>query len=146
MEAKKELPNFGRCTQRVCLHFSTRLGLAEAQAARMGTAFGSGMGRAETCGCVSGALLVLGLLYGADAVGEPISDELRKRVALFEERFLEQQKSLLCKDILGVDISCSKGMETAMAQGIISSTCGPLIAATCAILDDITQGATAPQE
>ncbi len=138
MESQKELPNFGRCTQRICRHFASRLGLSEAQATRMGTAFGSGMGRAETCGCVSGALLVLGLLYGPDALEEKIGADLRERVALFEERFLQKQKSLNCRELLGVDISRPGGMESAMSQGLLTGTCGPLVAETCAILEEIT--------
>lgn len=67
MDTDTILRNFGRrvvCTQQVCTRFAPRLGISRAQALGMGAAFGSGMGHAETCGCVTGALLVLGLQFG----------------------------------------------------------------------------------
>ena len=42
------------CAQQVLTHFADRLGLPEETALRVASAFGSGMGRAEVCGCVSG--------------------------------------------------------------------------------------------
>ena len=67
MDTDTILRNFGRrvvCTQQICTRFAPRLGISRAQALGMGAAFGSGMGHAETCGCVTGALLVLGLQFG----------------------------------------------------------------------------------
>ena len=52
------------CAQQVLTHFADRLGLPEETALRVASAFGSGMGRAEVCGCVSGSLMVLGMLHG----------------------------------------------------------------------------------
>lgn len=81
------LANFGRCAQRICMHFAPRLGISEAQAIGAGAAFGSGMGHGETCGCVTGALLVLGLRYSQGSMedAEKMSTELQERVADFEE-------------------------------------------------------------
>ena len=52
------------CAQQVLAHFADRLNLPEETALRVASAFGSGMGKAEVCGCVSGALMVLGLMHG----------------------------------------------------------------------------------
>lgn len=131
--------NFGRCTQRICLHFAPRLGLTPSQALGMGTAFGSGMGHAETCGCVTGALLVLGLHHRPDTEDDADKkrDLLQERVAVFEERFLEKQPSLICREILGMDIALPEGMKAAADTGVLSRVCGPLINETCAILEDM---------
>lgn len=52
------------CAQQVLAHFADRLNLPEETALRLASAFGAGMGKAEVCGCVSGALMVLGLMHG----------------------------------------------------------------------------------
>ena len=56
------------CAQQVLAHFADRLGLTEETALRIASAFGSGMGKAEVCGCVSGSLMVLGMLHGQAAL------------------------------------------------------------------------------
>ena len=52
------------CSQQICRHFAPRLGIDDSLALRMAAAFGSGMGHAGTCGCFTGAMLVLGLRFG----------------------------------------------------------------------------------
>ena len=50
------------CAQSVLIPFAAEMGLTEAQANAMGAHFGSGMRHGSTCGAVTGALMVLGLL------------------------------------------------------------------------------------
>ena len=50
------------CCQSVLLPFAQELGLTEEQAVALGAHFGSGMRHGGTCGALSGALMVLGLL------------------------------------------------------------------------------------
>ena len=50
------------CCQAVLVTFADRLGLTPEQANALGAHFGSGMRHGSTCGAVSGALMVLGLL------------------------------------------------------------------------------------
>lgn len=142
MDTEDILRNFGRnvvCTQQICGHFSSRLGIGEDVALRMGAAFGSGMGHAQTCGCVTGALLVLGLKYGPDTREDAVKagEALREQVAIFEEKFLEKYPGLICRDLLGVDISQPEGLRRAMEHGLFSSVCAPMVAATCGILEEM---------
>ena len=44
------------CAQQVFAHFADRLGIAPDVAMRTASCFGSGLGRADVCGCVTGAL------------------------------------------------------------------------------------------
>ena len=99
---------FGYCAQTVCLHCASRLGISDEQAIGMASAFGTGMGHAETCGCISGAHLVLGLYYGSAATMEEAKSRkplLLEKVAEFERRFSQTQPHRLCRDILGMDIT-----------------------------------------
>ena len=64
------------CSQSVLAVFAEECGITEEQAFRLGSCFGSGMRRGNVCGACSGALMVLGLLYGETRKGDP---EGRKR-------------------------------------------------------------------
>ena len=108
------------CSQQICRHFAPRLGIDDSLALRMAAAFGSGMGHAGTCGCFTGAMLVLGLRFGphesatASACTERLAGEIRR----FEGLFRQAHGSLLCRDILGIDISSPEGLARACAQGL----------------------------
>ena len=96
------------CSQQVCRHFAPRLGIDDSLALRMAAAFGSGMGHAGTCGCFTGAMLVLGLRFGprdsaaAPACAERLTAESRR----FEDLFRQEHGSLLCRDIQIGRASC----------------------------------------
>ncbi len=53
------------CAQAVMMVFADKMGITEEQAQALGTYFGSGMGRGRTCGTLTGALMVLGIIYAA---------------------------------------------------------------------------------
>ena len=50
------------CCQAVLVPFAAEMGVTEEQAYNMGAHFGSGMRPGSTCGAVTGALMVLGML------------------------------------------------------------------------------------
>ena len=63
------------CSQSVLAAFAPELGLDADAALRVSAAFGGGMGRTGgTCGAVTGALMALGLKYGA-TVADPVAKE-----------------------------------------------------------------------
>lgn len=90
------------CAQSVAVAFCDTTGLTEAQAAKMASAFGGGMGRMrEVCGAVSGMLLVLSLCYGYDTPGDDRSKkELYTRVQALAGKFREAHGSIICREIL----------------------------------------------
>ena len=130
----------GICAQQVCLHFASRLGIDDVQAIGMGAAFGTGMGHADICGCISGAHLVLGLRYGSAATME--EGKLRKpllaqKVTEFETRLSAMQPCRTCRDILGMDITQPGVMKQAAEQGLFVSVCGEMMKRTCGILEEM---------
>lgn len=50
------------CAQAVLVAFAQEMGMTEKQAYNLGAHFGSGMRHGSTCGAVTGALMVLGML------------------------------------------------------------------------------------
>ena len=91
------------CAQAVVTAFHKELGMTESEAARLSSSFGGGMGRMrETCGAVSGMLLVAGLLWGYDTPGDDESKAahyrlVQKLAALFRDR----TGSIICRELLG---------------------------------------------
>ena len=75
------------CSQAVLAAFSGDCGISEEQALRLGSCFGSGMRKGEVCGACSGALMVLGLMYGQDKAPDA---EVRARTNALTETFLER--------------------------------------------------------
>ena len=91
------------CAQAVVAAFHEELGMTESEAARLSSSFGGGMGRMrETCGAVSGMLLVAGLLWG---YGTPGDDEAKaahyRLVQEMAAKFRERTGSLICRELLG---------------------------------------------
>jgi len=52
------------CSQAVFGEFAAQLGLDRDTALKIAAPFGGGMWHGETCGCVVGALMAIGLKYG----------------------------------------------------------------------------------
>ena len=90
------------CAQAVAVAFTDVTGLTEAQAAKMASAFGGGMGRMrEVCGAVSGMLMVLSYVYGYDTPGDDISKKrLYGQVQELAADFRAENGSIICREIL----------------------------------------------
>ena len=125
------------CAQQVLAHFAERLDLPEATALRVASAFGSGMGRAEVCGCVSGALMVLGLMHGPEGpCARPQKQAFYDRRDAFTEAFAKAHGGLLCREVLGHDLTTPECMAAVRKDNLFITTCAPLVCATCALLEE----------
>lgn len=93
------------CAQSVFAAFHKEMGLSESTALKMSSAFGGGMGRLrEVCGAVSGMFMVLGTLYGYDdAKDDAAKKELYTQVQSLAQGFKDEYKTIICKELLGVD-------------------------------------------
>ena len=90
------------CAQAIVCAFSDFTGYDIDTSARMASSFGGGLGRLrETCGAVSAAALVLGIVKGYDDPADP--DAKKQHYALvreFAERFKAKDKSINCRELL----------------------------------------------
>lgn len=93
------------CAQAVFAAFHKEMEMSESQALKMSSAFGGGMGRLrEVCGAVSGMFMVLGTLYGYDdAKAGDEKKELYSRVQALANEFKNEYKTIICRELLGVD-------------------------------------------
>ena len=122
------------CAQTVFSHFAGSLDLDEQTALRIASGFGGGMRRGNVCGCVTGALMALGLKSGFDQPGDHEAKKRSSQAAVdFEQLFERRCGSILCRDLLGVDISAAEGK--AQAGSVVREKCPGFVTTACEILE-----------
>lgn len=141
MTEEKALSYFGGgldCSQVVFEYGAEKLGFDKETALKISAAFGGGMWAGERCGCVTGALMAIGLKYGQCKIGdEEAKGKLLAKKAEFEEAFKAAHESLICREILKHDLSTPEGMEKIMEEKLLETVCPCLAVTACDILDEI---------
>ena len=106
--------------------FALKYGLNEQQALKLASPFGGGIARSgHVCGAVTGALLAIGLQHGAAAPG--CKEETYKVASEFLRQFKTRRRTILCRELIGLDISTPAGMQRAREQGIVAAICPALV-------------------
>lgn len=124
------------CAQSVFAAFAEKYGLSKDIALKIGCGFGGGMRNGEVCGAVTGAIMVIGLRYGHINGNDNEGKSLCYQKTLeFTQAFHEKNKSIVCRDILGYDISTPDGMKTAAEKGLFKTTCVDMIKNAIEILE-----------
>jgi C_GCAxxG_C_C family probable redox protein len=114
------------CAQSVFSPFAAQFGLPGRTALKLASPFGGGMARrGEVCGAVTGGLLVLGLARGADTPAG--KEEIYRLSQEFMHRFEEKHGALLCRDLLGCDISTPEGWQEVKRTGKSRNLCPLLV-------------------
>ena len=121
------------CSQSLLCAFSGPLGLNKEIAIKIASPFGGGIARqGETCGAVTGALMVLGLKFGPKA-GES-NDTVYRISQEFLGRFQEQHASIKCKHLINFDISQPEELLAAREAQIFHKTCPELVRSAAKIV------------
>ena len=89
------------CSQAVFAAFADKLGIDEKTALGISCGLGGGVGRMrEVCGAVSGASMVLGMLYsGEDHMDKHSAYE---KVREFADKFRNENGSIICRELLEI--------------------------------------------
>ncbi|NLK96686.1 MAG: C_GCAxxG_C_C family protein [Epulopiscium sp.] len=128
------------CSQAVLAAFADECGLTEEQALKLGACFGSGMRKGEVCGACTGALMVLGLLYGqfdkADTESRLTANKVNDKMM---NGFAEVCGSYICNDLLKCDISTKEGVEYARANNLFTEFCPMMVANAVDVLEKIIE-------
>lgn len=129
------LENNYNCSQAILCYFADKYGLDENTAKNLVSGMDCGMGQAKTCGAVTSAYLVLGLdqADGSDSKKSNIKDKMK----IFNDSFLEKHKSIECLELLGLDISTDEGMVEAFRSGLIGEVCVKCMSDSISILEEI---------
>lgn len=123
------------CAQAVLSAFASEAGLAEESALRLASPFGGGIARqGQVCGALSGALMALGLHRGNDT---PQGKEETYRLAQeFVKIFEERNGHILCRDLIGYDLSTVDGLQAARESEIFGLVCPALVRSTAELLEE----------
>jgi C_GCAxxG_C_C family probable redox protein len=125
------------CSQAILWTYGELLGLSRETALKMAAGFGGGMGRmAETCGAVTGAFMVLGLKHGPASVEDQAAKEKTyELVREFAGRFKARNGSLVCRDLLGCDVSLPEGWQRAKQEKLFSTICPKIVQDAAEIIE-----------
>jgi C_GCAxxG_C_C family probable redox protein len=127
------------CSQAICSAYGQEYGLDYKTALKVSCGFGAGMGRmAETCGVVTGAYMVIGLRYGgSDVLDVSAKEKTYELVREFSEKFKSRNGSIICKELLGVDISTAEGLKAAKQRDIHGTCCQKFVGDAAEILEEM---------
>ena len=96
--------------------------------------------RGELCGAVTGVLLVIGLAHGRTRADDEAAKELTYDLSgeLIAE-FIVRNGGIVCRDLLGVDISTPEGLAEANARNVDSEICVHLVRDAAEVLETIIE-------
>ena len=149
-EAATDFFDSYNCAQSVLAAYAAGYGLEKEKALQAAVGFGGGMGRLqETCGAVTGAIMVLGLSSGfregdgRDRINDSYA-KVRRLVSDFSagEGTFHRDPSgsslpsgtVRCRDLLGCDLSTEEGRK-AYKENNLRDRCRNYIRLTCELLD-----------
>ncbi len=127
------------CAQAVLSTYAPQFNLDKEMALRVAGGFGGGMGSmGETCGAVTGAIMVIGLKYGKTKKEDKEAKwKTYKMVQEFTKRFTDKYSSIKCRGLLGCDLSTPEGNELAKEKNLFKTLCPLFIEEAIDILNDI---------
>lgn len=113
------------CSQALLSAYADEFGMDRQTALKVSAAFGGGMGRmGEICGAVTGAFMVLGLKHGRTEISDTKSHEKTNRlVKEFTERFKSANGSIVCRKLLGCDLSTPEGRKIFVDSKLRDTLC-----------------------
>lgn len=125
------------CAQAVFAAFSDVTGIPEAEALRLSSSFGGGMGRLrEVCGAVSGMFLAVGALYGYDEPTPPKRAEHYARIQALAAQFQAQYGSIVCRELLHGQAAAGGAPAARTEEFYRKRPCLSLVRGAAAMLDD----------
>ena len=126
------------CSQAVFATFAMEYGIPEELALKIATQFGGGARKGEMCGSVSGALMALGLKYGySDGTAQTEKDLAHQKAEEFMDRFIEKKGTVVCRELLGRDLSKSGELDKCRELGLFNSICPEMVRCAAEIVEQM---------
>ncbi len=127
------------CSQSILMAYAPQLNLKLEDAARIAAPFGAGMSRMGwTCGAVSGALMVIGMTYGHEIGSDyETKERMYQKSQDFMKRFEDRNSSLVCRNLLGRDLSIPAEHELAREEGLFELRCPGFVQEAAELLNEI---------
>jgi C_GCAxxG_C_C family probable redox protein len=124
------------CAQSIMAVYGRELALDHEISLRLANAFGGGMGKTgETCGAVTGALMVIGLKFGTGDLKDKASKAKTYELAgKFMKNFKARNNSTVCRELLGFDIGSNNNPAKNL---IVSQKCPEFVKDAVEILEEL---------
>lgn len=126
------------CAQSVLLTIFEHWNCENELVPKIATAFGGGIGRCgSVCGALSGGVMAIGIKYGTN---EP---SFKKRLRAYElanefyKRFEKQHGSVLCRELIGYDLSNPEESDKARKEKVSEEKCVNFVRKAVEILAEI---------
>jgi C_GCAxxG_C_C family probable redox protein len=140
-EHAKELFLSGyNCAQSVLLSFADDLKYSKELAQKLAAGFGGGMGKQqETCGAVTGAIMVLGIYKGEQVNNnEELKAESYGSVKELASQFTAEFSTTKCKDLIGCDLNTPEGSAKFKEEKIMETVCADCVGKAVEIVESLS--------
>jgi C_GCAxxG_C_C family probable redox protein len=126
------------CSQAIAGTYGPAVGLPREQGIKLASGFAGGMRLAQTCGAVTGAFMVLSLKHaGPNCDQRDGRENVYAAIREFAARFQQRRHTVVCKELLGCDISTPEGMTRATKEGLFRTICPKLVQDAAEILEEM---------
>ena len=138
-DAAAAFTNGFSCSQAVCLAFADDFGIDRETALKLSCALGGGMAHSDnTCGAVTGALMVIGMKYGRTRLDDlPAKEKTYEVTNAFMTEFLRRNRSLNCTDLIGYNLSDPNALALARERKLFHTKCAKFVRDAGEILEKI---------
>lgn len=126
------------CSQAIVGTYGPAVGLPREQGIKLACGFAGGMRLAQTCGAVTGAFMVLSLKFAtSDCEQRDRRESVYAPIREFAARFQQRNNSVVCKELMGCDISSQEGAQQALREGLYRTICPKLVRDAAEILEEM---------
>lgn len=138
-KAADYMRNGYNCSQSIMKAYAADAGLPEGDMVKMASVLGGGIGRmGHVCGAVSAAAIILGMRFGStDNTSLESKENAYSKGRDLIERFADENGSIMCRDILGYDISSQEELMRAREAQVFMEKCPKFVASAAKILEDL---------
>lgn len=138
--AIERFSNGFNCSQAVLSVFAGDLSLSKATAFSIASGFGGGARNGQICGAVTGAIMALGLKYYDTEQGPAKAKQpVYEKVIGFTDKFKAKNGSIVCKELLGCDISTPEGERKFESEDLHNKVCCGLVEDAVQILEKMSE-------
>jgi C_GCAxxG_C_C family probable redox protein len=126
------------CSQAIFSTYCEQFDIDPKIALSLSAGFGGGMCMGKTCGAVTGAIMVLGLVFGGyDSETSEGRKKIKEAIIKFTEKYKDINGSTECKELLSIDISTPEGFKVAMDKNLFKTICPKFIKDSATIIEEI---------
>ncbi len=107
---------------------------------KIATAFGGGIGRCgSVCGALTGGVMALGIKHGTNKPSLEKRLKANELAQKFFKRFEKQHGSVLCRELIGYDLSVPEELEEARKAKVFEEKCINFVRKTVETLLELSE-------